>query len=220
MVRGMSRLNDEHAGEARRAVALDRLYRPREAGVAVADHAALYHRAAEILGPDAPVTYLEFGVADGSSLRKMFGKFTNPNSLFVGFDSFTGLPEDWLMHKRGAFSNEGRVPAIDDGRVRFVKGWFQNTFHESLAWLAPRLSERVLIHFDADLYSSTLFLLTSLWPHCPDYHFIMDDFMQDDIVALHDFSLAYPARIEFLARLRGGVPHAALGRMTRIPFSP
>ena len=216
----MSRLNNEHAGEARGTLAFERLYRPREAKVAVPSHDALYHEAAERMGRDQPVTYLEFGVADGNSLRKMVREFTHPDSLFVGYDSFVGLPEDWLIHKRGAFSNQGKTPPIDDGRVRFVPGWFQNTFHDSLFLLLPRLSGRVLVHFDADLYSSTLFLLTSLWPHCRDYHFIMDDFMLDDIVALHDFSLSYPVQIEFLARIQGGLPHSVLGRMTRIPFVP
>jgi hypothetical protein len=32
-------------------------------------------------------------------------------------------------------------------------------------------------HFDADLYSSTLFLLSSLWLHLPEYFFIFDEFI-------------------------------------------
>ena len=166
-------------------LAFERLYRPNEAPVVVKDHDALYHHAAHIIGGNEPLTYLEFGVAGGNSLRKMTREFDNANALFVGFDSFVGLPEAWMMLDRGAFSNNGNVPAIDDSRVTFVQGWFQNTFHSNLEWLRPHLRGRVLIHFDADLYSSTLFLLTSLWPHCPDYYFIMDDFMVDDIVALY-----------------------------------
>jgi hypothetical protein len=215
----MSRLITEHAGDLRRSLAYERLYLPHPATVTAKDHDALYHQAATVVGPDEPVTYLEFGVATGNSLRKMVREFSHPDALFVGFDSFIGLPEDWMMHKRGAFTNMGNAPVIDDTRVRFVQGWFQNTLHDSLAWLLPRLSGPVLIHFDADLYSSTLFLLTSLWPHCPAYHFIMDDFMVDDIVALHDFSLSYPVEIEFLARLEGGVPHSVFGKMVRKPFS-
>jgi hypothetical protein len=86
-------------------------------------------------------------------------------------------------------------------------------------WLQSRLSGRALIHYDAEIYSSTLFLLTSLWPHIPNYHFMMGDFMADDIVALHDFARSYPVDIEFLARLEGGLAHSVVGKMARKPFS-
>jgi O-methyltransferase len=214
----MSRLNDDHGGEARRNLAYERLYNPREASVTVLDRFVLYSHAADVIGRDEPVTYLEFGVGQGVSLQAMTREFSHPDSLFAGFDSFVGLPEDWLMHKRGAFSSMGEVPRIEDPRVRFVKGWFQNTLHESLTWLGGHLTRRVLIHYDADLYYSTLFLLGSLWPHCPEYHFIMDDFPHDDIVALHDFSLAFPVDIQFLARVAGG--SATFGKMSRTQFSP
>jgi hypothetical protein len=183
------------------------------------NHPELWTQAADFIGRDEPVTYLEFGVADGRSIQIIAREFPHPRSLFVGFDSFVGLPEDWLMLQRGAFDNSGNAPVVDDVRIRFVNGWFQNTLHECLAWLQPHISGRVLIHFDADLYASTLFVLTSLWPHCPKYHFIMDDFMVDDIVALHDFSRSYPVDIEFLARLEGGLPHSVVGKMARKPFS-
>lgn len=216
----MSRLNAEHGGEARRRLAFERLYKPREGSVIVEDRSALYRHAADLMGSDEPITYLEFGVGQGNSMREMVRQFPHPDSLFVGFDSFIGLPEDWLMHKRGAFSNLGEAPRIGDPRVRFVKGWFQNTLHDSLVWLRGHLTGRVLIHYDADLYYSTLFLLISLWPHCADYHFIMDDFSHDDIVALHDFSLACPVEIQFLARVAGDRPGATLGWISRTKFSP
>jgi hypothetical protein len=210
----------DHAGELRRSLAYEKFYLPGEAPVIVQDKASLFHHVADLLGRDEPITYLEFGVAQGPSFRMMIDEFQHPDTLFVGFDSFTGLPEDWLMHQRGAFSNAGYTPQIEDNRVRFVKGWFQNTLIDSLVWLRDRLKGRVLIHFDCDLYYSTLFLLSSLWPHCPEYHFIMDDFMHDDIVALHDFSLAFPVDIAFLARVAGTYPGPTLGKMTRIKFSP
>jgi hypothetical protein len=219
----MSRLNIEHAGDVRRRLAIEKLYLPREASVVVGDRLSLYRHAADLIGRDQPITYLEFGVADGPSFRDMVQQFSHPDALFVGFDSFVGLPEDWLIHKRGTFSSMGKPPPIEDSRVRFVQGWFQNTLHESLIWLRERLKGHVLVHYDCDIYYATLFLLSSLWPHISEYHFIMDDFMLDDIVALHDFSLAYPVEINFLARVvrAGGHsdPHQMLGRMTRTKFS-
>ena len=76
----------------------------------------------------------------------------------------------------------------------------------------------MLIHYDADLYSSTLFLLATIWPQLKEYYFIMDDFGQDDMVALHDFTMAFPVKIEWLAQ-RQGVPDwpaQTFGMMTRI----
>jgi hypothetical protein len=215
----MSRLNIEHGGDERRSLAHRKLYLSREPSVAVNDRVVLQQHAADYLGRDEPITYLEFGVAAGGSFQGAVRQFVHPSSLFVGFDSFVGLSEDWLVHPRGTFSNDGKVPLIQDSRVRFVQGYFQNTLNESLVWLRDHLKGRVLIHFDCDLYYSTLFVLSSLWAHCSEYHFIMDDFMQDDIVALHDFSLAYPVEIEFLARADASYPKQVFGRMVRTKLS-
>ncbi len=111
---------------------------------------------------DGPITYLEFGVFRGDSIRRMSKLFTHPDSRFVGFDSFEGLPEDWGANRpQGHFTTEGQIPLIPDSRVSFVKGYFQNTLPGFLA--TPRRNVPTLIHFDADLYSSTLFLLSMFW---------------------------------------------------------
>src|SRR5579871_2181831 len=41
------------------------------------------------------VLYLEFGVAQGASLRQWSQLLTNPASHLDGFDTFEGLPFDW-----------------------------------------------------------------------------------------------------------------------------
>src|SRR5689334_11269923 len=41
------------------------------------------------------INYLEFGVADGHSFRWFVQQNANPGSRFYGFDTFTGLPEDF-----------------------------------------------------------------------------------------------------------------------------
>lgn len=82
------------------------------------------------------------------------------DSRFVGFDTFTGLPEDWGLTKKGSFSTNGLLPSVNDGRCFFVKGLFQNTLGE---WLkSANLSRRLVVHLDADLYSSTSYVLTKL----------------------------------------------------------
>jgi O-methyltransferase len=206
--------------------ALRSLYRPRAAPLIVESTERLFPVARDAIGGDTPILYLEFGVAHGASMNAVIRLFTNPGSHFVGFDSFEGLPEAWLMHERGAFSNRGQPPTINDERVSFVKGWFQNVVPDALGKILTDRSihSAVLIHFDADLYSSTLFLLTTLWHVLPEFWFIFDDFIHDDIVALYDFTSTYPVEMEFLAHTRGGgdPPHPdhVFGRLRRTTFDP
>src|SRR5262249_1498951 len=84
-----------------------------------------------------------------------------PQSRFIGFDLFEGFPEDWTRKlANGVMGLGGGAPQIDDGRVTFVKGWFQNTLPGFLNQFTPR--SRLVVHNDSDLYSSTLFTLVTL----------------------------------------------------------
>jgi hypothetical protein len=74
------------------------------------DLPTIYGFAADKIGRDQPIDYLEFGVAHGKSMREITQIFTAPAARFFGFDSFIGLPEKWLMHDVGAFSNQGHFP--------------------------------------------------------------------------------------------------------------
>ena len=78
-----------------------------------------------------PIDYLEFGVGLGHSLKYWVNLNKNVQSKFYGFDTFEGLPEpfDRLRHTDpiGEFSNKGEQPKINDERVSYVKGLFQNT---------------------------------------------------------------------------------------------
>src|SRR5947209_20118484 len=158
-------------------------------GPTAADRWQLLELAIAHLGPETPVTLLEFGVAKGKSLAVMARRFVNERSRFIGFDSFEGLPEDWdVIHQKivkGTFSTGGAVPRIADSRVSFVRGWFQNTVSDFLKEFRSESAGTILVHYDADLYSSTLFLLTGIWHFLPAYYFIMDDFSHDEIIALH-----------------------------------
>ena len=179
-----------------------------------------YERVVRTIGSDTPIRFLEFGVYDGTSLRKIVRNFTNSRSEFIGFDSFEGLPENWHGFARGKFSTEGKVPLSSDKRVRFVKGWFQNTLPPYLAELRAGPSKQPvqhLVHYDADLYSSTLFVLGCLWFDIPEYYFIFDEFALDEVVALQDFTSAFPARIEFFARTER--PLQVFGKLTRTEFA-
>jgi Macrocin-O-methyltransferase (TylF) len=109
------------------------------------------HIAAEI--GDRKVLYLEFGVAQGASIREWSELLRHPDSTLHGFDSFLGLPHDWSLegHERGDFSTGGRPPEIDDPRARFFVGWFEDTLAD-YDWPEHQV---LLVVMDADLYTST-----------------------------------------------------------------
>jgi hypothetical protein len=209
--------------DALRSHALESIYWPHPAKVIVEkDLPSFYRAAAEQVGHDEPILYLEFGVAHGKSISEIAKIYQHADARFFGFDSFLGLPEDWLMHKKGAFANQGRPPVIDDKRVRFVQGWFQNTVPATIQRLSRLAHRRILVHFDADLYSSTLFLLSLFWSNFDEYYFIFDDFIHDEVVALADFMQAFPNRVEFFIQTRGGGsnpnPDQVFGKITREEF--
>ena len=107
------------------------------------------------------IDFLEFGVYKGHSIKFWSEMNRDSQSRFIGFDSFEGLPEDWVGdYTKGAFDLGGAVPQIDDERVHFIRAWFQDTLPGFLKEFAPR--SRLVVHSDSDLYSSTLFTLANL----------------------------------------------------------
>lgn len=137
---------------------------------------------AEVCGGTA-IDFLEFGVYEGNSIRFWSQMNRDPQSRFIGFDSFEGLPEDFTKNwPKGRFDVGGATPEIHDERVSFVKGWFQDTLPDFLRGFVPK--SRVIIHNDSDLYSSTLFTLASLHNLLvPQTVIIFDEYT----VAMHEF---------------------------------
>jgi O-methyltransferase len=156
-----------------------------------AERSEVYQHVAGLLGP-GPIDYLEFGVHQGESIREWSELNTHPESSFVGFDSFEGLPENWGDMKAGHFSTGGKTPDIADTRVHFVRGWFQDTLDGFLRNFKPR--HRLVINNDSDLYSSTLYTLTRL-DHLlvPGSLIFFDEFddVQHEFRAVEDYSAAY-----------------------------
>ena len=120
-----------------------------------------------------PVNYLEFGVARGDMIRFWASRNDHPESTFTGFDSFEGLPENWEGKEAGHFDQKGNIPQIEDSRVSFVKGWFQDTVHNDLSKRNFELQN--VFHFDADLFSSTLFVLFQLHNFLSDHDILIFD---------------------------------------------
>jgi O-methyltransferase len=149
---------------------------------------------------DQPVNYLEFGVAAGRSFKWWVENNKNAESRFFGFDTFTGLPEDWNVFKAGAMSTGGIVPDVKDDRALFVKGMFQDSLPSFLKTFED--NKRKIIHLDADLYSSTLYVLTMFHPLLKKGDVILfDEFAvpQSEFLAFSNFVQAYRFEYEVIA---------------------
>lgn len=104
------------------------------------------------------ILYMEFGVAAGVSLKFWSRHLQQPDAVLHGFDSFTGMPEDGGPWRQGQFDMKGALPKIDDPRVALFAGWFNETLP---TYEVP--SHNVLVlNMDADLYSSTIYVLRHL----------------------------------------------------------
>lgn len=129
---------------------------------------------------DKQVLYLEFGVFEGISMRFWSKALRHPKSILHGFDSFEGLPEDWDVVGgvgKGAFDVGGKIPQIDDTRVQFFKGWFDQV----LPGYKMPAHETLVIVIDADLFSSTAYVLNYLRPYIKPGDFIyFDDMCRPD----------------------------------------
>jgi len=125
---------------------------------------------------------LEFGVYSGRTL-KVIAKWY-PGKTF-GFDSFEGLPEFWRDGFPAGTFKVNKIPTIENALV--LDGLFQDSLEPFVASLTDEIS---FIHLDADLYSSTKFVLIKL-----------NDLIKPGCVILFDEFMNYPGfeEHEFLA---------------------
>ena len=147
-----------------------------------------------------PIQYLEFGVAGGESFRWFMAQNKHPDSRFHGFDTFTGLPEDFGSYKKGTFNTSNQLPIISDDRGRFYQGLFQQTLPGFLKQFTGK--QRKLIMIDADLYTATLYVLTSLHPFLEKGDLIFfDEFAvpTHEFKAFLEFTSSYYVDLELLA---------------------
>jgi hypothetical protein len=126
------------------------------------------------------ISYLEFGVSGGHSFNWWVKANSHSESSFDGFDTFEGLPEDWGGFKQGAMT--ANIPMVDDPRVEFHKGLFQATLPSYVK--AMDNTRRKVILMDADLFSSTLYVLTMMAPYLKKGDIILFDQFN---VPMHEF---------------------------------
>ena len=139
---------------------------------------------------------LEFGVSAGDTMKVIQQQTTRP---IYGFDSWEGLPEDWIgsdgiqVQPKGAYKSD--PPEVAD-HVTLISGLFQ----DSLPGFLEEHSESIaFVHIDCDIYSATKFTLMAL----------KDRFVTDSIILFDELAgytgyedHEYKAFIEFLEETR------------------
>ena len=148
---------------------------------------------------EVPLDYFEFGVAGGTSFKWWLEQNKNENSRFFGFDTFEGLPEKWGNFEKGSMAHAMDSLNINDPRASFHKGLFQDS-------LVPFLEEyngknRKLIHLDADLFSSTIFVLSQFFRFLkPGDILLFDEFAvpQHEFLAFKIFTESFYVKYEVI----------------------
>ena len=143
--------------------------------------------ASQYISPDEKIHYMEFGVFWGQTYRIWVEGNKNPETKFVGFDTFTGLPEDWGSEKKGSYSAQGKLPDIHDPRSEWQVGLIQDTLPHYVRRISRE--EKKVIHIDVDLYNASLITLIHLQPYL----------RRGDIIIFDDFFTFTKTTHEFKA---------------------
>lgn len=112
---------------------------------------------------ELPGDIAEFGVFQGRSLRAMSER--QPLRTVHGFDSFIGLPEDWVRSKESTYKkghfNTGRLPLLQSQHrnIHIHPGFFNASLP---VWKCTLKNPLALLHIDVDLYSSAKYVLITL----------------------------------------------------------
>ena len=162
----------------------------------------------QFINPDEKIHFLEFGVFKGTTYTIWVNGNKNPQSKFAGFDTFSGLPEDWGSEKKGSYSAEGKLPAIDDPRSEFQVGLIQDTLPGYVKKISK--TDKKVIHIDVDLYNASLVTLVYLQPVLQKNDVIIfDDFFTftkttHEFKAFCDFFDLFKMEYKPLYKCRGG----------------
>jgi hypothetical protein len=107
--------------------------------------------------------YLEFGVWKGNSINFIASQVLAEQVVY-GFDSWHGLPEDWINPRKcypaGSFSADGIIPTVLPN-VNLISGLFEDTIPK---FALTHIDPIAFAHVDCDLYSSTKTIFNHLGP--------------------------------------------------------
>ena len=132
------------------------------------------------------IDYLEFGVYEGGTIIDWPKINTNKNSRFFAFDKF---PPKYP------------TPEIDDDRVHFVKGLFQETLHNFLKDF--KVNSKLVIFINLNKKFDTLFCLSELDKILNEKCIIMfDQFgnLQHEFIAFHNYVKSFRRDFQFICQ--------------------
>jgi hypothetical protein len=134
-----------------------------EFGVYKGDSLVQAYQAAERIFSRLNSEYWDAGFVDKS--RKKLFRDAWDKMRFIGFDTFSGMPElnkvdaTYDMFEEGSFcttiekcKENLSASGVDLGKVELVKGNFEDSLNQNTA-LALQLSNLSVVHIDCDLYS-------------------------------------------------------------------
>jgi hypothetical protein len=130
--------------------------------VRYSDRVTLWEKAAEPRLRSSTSTVLEFGVAEGLATRWWAGRAI-PFAAWHGFDTFEGLPADWVrgdvpVMSAGVFKPREGVGAVPRIEAPFPVAWHRGLIEETLPTFSrPETGLFVLI--DVDLLEPTSVVL-------------------------------------------------------------
>lgn len=109
---------------------------------------------------------IEFGVAHGDSTRWWLKNVKNPNFRYIGFDTFSGLPNNWVRNGYvyldvNSFNNNGIPPIKNiDNRAEFIVGNVLDKSQEISTAMQGDINKIIL--FDMDLYEPSKFAFAEI----------------------------------------------------------
>ena len=88
-----------------------------------------------------------------NKILNYIAKNIDSNRTVYGFDSFEGLPEDWIPRSitKGTFK-QSTLPIVENN-VKIIVGMFEDTLPD---FVNKHSNDKIaLLHVDCDIYSST-----------------------------------------------------------------
>ena len=153
--------------------------------------------------------WAEFGTAKGVSLKIMYDLIPDDAHLHL-FDSFEGLPEDWLDANGVIFLPKGKFKTtppewiFKKPRIVVHKGMFNDTIPTFAKEQQKPLS---FIHIDCDLYSSTKTIFDNINKLivkgtiiCFDEFFSYRGWEVHEFKAFHEYIDKYSRKYKYLGR--------------------
>jgi len=126
---------------------------------------------------DSDHLYLELGVFTGCTFSVIRNCVPQHITMY-GFDTFEGLPEDWMIDDTNILYAKGRFQVEhipnDTPNSKFIKGRIEDTLDDFLKEQDKKVG---FVHLDMDLYSGTYYALNKLRPYLvPGTVLAFDDF--------------------------------------------